>query len=62
LVLSRFLGVGIIAGSVAVKVPQIVKIYRAKTGQGVSLSGQMLEIFGGTAMAAYSYASLFPFG
>jgi len=43
IVLSRFLGLGIILGSVMVKLPQLIKIIRARSGQGVSF---FVAIFG----------------
>eukprot|EP00741_Cyanophora_paradoxa_P003375 tig00000692_g3280.t1 len=43
-VVSRVLSIGIIAGSVLVKVPQILKIVRARSAEGLSLSMFCLEL------------------
>ncbi|XP_072936958.1 mannose-P-dolichol utilization defect 1 protein homolog [Epargyreus clarus] len=59
--LSKGLGIGIIAGSILVKVPQIVKILRSKSAQGISIYGVYLELFAITANFAYSYVMNFPF-
>ncbi|XP_065201884.1 mannose-P-dolichol utilization defect 1 protein homolog [Planococcus citri] len=58
---SKCLGYGIIAGSVLVKVPQIVKISKNKSAEGISIVGQILELYGVTASVAYSYVKRFPF-
>ncbi len=44
-----------------VKVPQIVKIWRAKSGAGVSVPGQFLELMAITGTMGYSIANKFPF-
>jgi len=59
--LSKGLGIGIIAGSCLVKVPQIVKLYRAQSGEGINVLGLMMELFGMVANIAYSYRNEFPF-
>jgi len=61
LVLSRFLGLAIVLGSVLVKVPQIMKILSARSGAGISLSSLFLEIIGLSSMVAYSFANKFHF-
>ena len=48
------------AVDLAVKVPQIIKIWRGKSGQGISLTAVSLEIFAVTASLAYGFASGFP--
>jgi len=58
---SKGLGIGIIGGSCLVKVPQIVKLYRAQSGEGISIIGLMMELFAMTASIAYSYRNEFPF-
>lgn len=47
--------------SIAVKIPQITKIYHAKSGEGISLFSVLLDVFGITAMTSYGFASKFPF-
>jgi len=59
--LSKGLGIGIIAGSCLVKVPQIVKLYQAQSGEGINVLGLMMELFGMVANIAYSYRNEFPF-
>jgi len=61
LVLSRFLGLGIVLGSVLVKVPQILKIWQGRSGAGISLFSCFLEIIGLSSTVAYSYANKFHF-
>lgn len=59
--LSKGLGIGIIAGSCLVKVPQLLKLYRAKSGEGITVIGLMMELFAMTASTVYSYRNEFPF-
>ncbi|KRY38905.1 mannose-P-dolichol utilization defect 1 protein [Trichinella spiralis] len=53
LVCSRLLGVGIVAGASLVKVPQILNIVFARSGAGVSVFSQLLELLCYTAAVAY---------
>ncbi|XP_063617907.1 mannose-P-dolichol utilization defect 1 protein homolog [Cydia splendana] len=59
--LSKGLGIGIIAGSILVKVPQILKILGSKSAKGINVYGVYLELFAITANFAYSYVMSFPF-
>lgn len=59
--LSKCLGLGIIAGSILVKVPQIVKIWIAKSAEGISLFSVFLDLFCITLHMSYNYVSGFPF-
>ncbi|XP_063993356.1 mannose-P-dolichol utilization defect 1 protein homolog [Diachasmimorpha longicaudata] len=59
--LSKSLGLGIIGGSLMVKVPQVVKIYNSKSSQGLNFASVLLDLFAITAMISYSFASGFPF-
>ncbi|KAJ1519924.1 hypothetical protein ONE63_004161 [Megalurothrips usitatus] len=59
--LSKGLGYGIIAGSVMVKVPQILKMARAGSGEGISLVGVTLDLSAITANAAYAFVLGYPF-
>ncbi|KAJ8726166.1 hypothetical protein PYW07_000864 [Mythimna separata] len=59
--LSKGLGIGIIAGSILVKVPQILKILSSKSAEGINVYGVYLELFAITANFAYSYVKGFPF-
>ncbi|XP_046401503.1 mannose-P-dolichol utilization defect 1 protein-like [Ischnura elegans] len=58
---SKMLGIGIIAGSMLVKVPQILKIMSNKSAEGISISSVCMELFAITASLAYSFISKFPF-
>uniref|UniRef100_A0A1S4GY33 Mannose-P-dolichol utilization defect 1 protein homolog n=2 Tax=Anopheles gambiae TaxID=7165 RepID=A0A1S4GY33_ANOGA len=59
--LSKGLGLGIIAGSVLVKVPQITKILANKSARGISLFSVLLDLFAITIHMAYSFVNGFPF-
>lgn len=59
--LSKGLGLGIIAGSVLVKVPQITKILANKSARGISLFSVCLDLFAITIHMAYSFVNGFPF-
>lgn len=59
--LSKGLGIGIIAGSVLVKVPQITKILANKSAKGINLFSVCLDLFAITIHMAYSFVSEFPF-
>ncbi|CAH0404634.1 unnamed protein product [Chilo suppressalis] len=59
--LSKGLGIGIIAGSILVKIPQILKILNSKSAEGINIYGVSLELFAITANFAYSYVMSFPF-
>lgn len=60
-ILSKGLGLGIIAGSVLVKVPQITKILGNKSAKGINLFSVCLDLFAITIHMSYSYVSGFPF-
>lgn len=59
--LSKVLGIGLIAGSILVKVPQILKILGSKSAKGINIYGVYLELFAITANFSYSYVMRFPF-
>ncbi|KAL5004499.1 hypothetical protein ScPMuIL_017955 [Solemya velum] len=61
LVLSKGLGYAIILGSMLVKIPQIVKLVQAKSGEGISMSGIVLELVAISANTAYGFGHSFPF-
>ncbi|XP_054161564.1 mannose-P-dolichol utilization defect 1 protein-like [Oppia nitens] len=58
---SKSLGYGIIAGSTLVKLPQFLKIWSARSGEGISLIGVVLELLAMTFSASYAFANNFPF-
>lgn len=59
--LSKVLGLGIIGGSLLVKVPQIVKLLNNKSSKGINVFSVLLDLFAITAMGSYSFISGFPF-
>ncbi|XP_058871313.1 mannose-P-dolichol utilization defect 1 protein [Acipenser ruthenus] len=61
ILLSKGLGIGIIAGSVMVKLPQIFKLLGAKSAEGLSFNSILLELLAITGTMAYSIANSFPF-
>lgn len=60
-VISKGLGIGIILGSVLVKLPQIVKLLRASSAEGLSLQSVLLELVAITGTMTYSILHSFPF-
>uniref|UniRef100_G3Q9G7 Mannose-P-dolichol utilization defect 1 protein homolog n=1 Tax=Gasterosteus aculeatus TaxID=69293 RepID=G3Q9G7_GASAC len=61
ILLSKGLGIGIILGSVMVKLPQILKLMGAKSAEGLSFHTVLLELLAITGTMAYSIANKFPF-
>lgn len=61
IVLSKGLGIGIILGSVLVKLPQILKVIGAKSAEGLSFNAVLLELLAITGTMAYSILNNFPF-
>lgn len=59
--ISKGLGIGIIAGSVLVKVPQIIKILNAKSADGISVISVLLDLMAITFHMSYSFVKGFPF-
>ncbi|XP_043511804.1 mannose-P-dolichol utilization defect 1 protein homolog [Frieseomelitta varia] len=59
--LSKVLGLGIIGGSFLVKVPQILKILKNKSAEGINVFSVLLDLFAISAMVSYSFVSGFPF-
>ncbi len=59
--LSKSLGVGIVAGSSLVKLPQVLKLVSSGSGEGISLLGVLLELTALTMTTAYSHSQGFPF-
>lgn len=59
--LSKGLGIGIIAGSVLVKVPQIMKILSNKSAAGLSIVSVLLDLIAISFHMSYSFVSGFPF-
>jgi len=59
--ISKGLGYAIILGAVVVKVPQIMKMLKAKSGAGVSIASLFFEMTAITFTMAYSVHKNFPF-
>lgn len=60
-VISKGLGFAIILGSLIVKLPQIIKMLRAGSGEGISMTSVSCELLAISATWSYGYASQFPF-
>ncbi|KAM8974518.1 mannose-P-dolichol utilization defect 1 protein [Pelodytes ibericus] len=61
ILLSKVLGIGIIAGSILVKVPQIVKILKSGTAEGISFQSVLLELVALSGTMVYSITRGFTF-
>ncbi|KAI1898853.1 hypothetical protein AGOR_G00076620 [Albula goreensis] len=61
IILSKGLGIGIILGSVMVKLPQVFKLMGAKSAEGLSFKSILLELFAISGTMAYCIAHNFPF-
>ncbi|KAI6303433.1 hypothetical protein MCOR29_010727 [Pyricularia oryzae] len=61
LAVSKGLGIGIIAASSIVKVPQIIKLVNSKSASGVSFLSYLLETSAYLIGLAYNFRSGFPF-
>jgi mannose-P-dolichol utilization defect protein 1 len=61
LALSKGLGIGIVAASSIVKVPQILKLLNSKSAEGVSFLAYLLETVAYLIGLAYNFRNGFPF-
>lgn len=61
LAISKALGIGIIAASSIVKVPQLVKLISSQSATGLSFTSYFLETLSFLVTLAYSVRSGFPF-
>lgn len=59
--LSKVLGYGIVAGSIFVKVPQILKLLSNKSGAGINIFSVFLELTAITLNLSYNFVKGFPF-
>ncbi|KAK3873065.1 hypothetical protein Pcinc_021899 [Petrolisthes cinctipes] len=59
--LSKGLGLAIVGGAILVKVPQILKIVGARSGQGISIIGTILELLAIGFNVSYSFVNRYPF-
>lgn len=60
MILSKVLGYAILVGSLMVKVPQIVKIYWNRSGEGVSVLAESIMLAAIFGSMAYGFTSEFP--
>ena len=61
LLISKGLGYGVVVGSAMVKVPQIVKVVRARSAQGLNIWSYYAELLAFTLNLAYNLEKKFPF-
>uniref|UniRef100_A0A8B9MFL7 Mannose-P-dolichol utilization defect 1 n=1 Tax=Accipiter nisus TaxID=211598 RepID=A0A8B9MFL7_9AVES len=61
ILLSKALGYAIVAGSVMVKLPQVLKVVGARSGSGLSIPAVLLELLALGGTVAYGCARAFPF-
>ncbi|XP_063997130.1 mannose-P-dolichol utilization defect 1 protein isoform X1 [Pogoniulus pusillus] len=61
ILLSKALGYAIVAGSVLVKLPQLLKVWGARSGAGLSLPSLGLELLALGGSVSYGWARGFPF-
>jgi len=61
MLISKGLGLAIIAGATCVKLPQIFKITKSGSATGISFVATLLELLAVTANGAYSFSKGFPF-
>lgn len=61
ILLSKVLGYGIVAGSVMVKLPQVLRVLGARSGAGLSVPGVLLELLALAGSVAYGCSRAFPF-
>uniref|UniRef100_A0A0A1WTE1 Mannose-P-dolichol utilization defect 1 protein homolog n=1 Tax=Zeugodacus cucurbitae TaxID=28588 RepID=A0A0A1WTE1_ZEUCU len=59
--LSKCLGYAIIAGSILVKIPQVLKLIKNKSGEGINLISVLLDLTAITSHMSYNYVKGYPF-
>jgi mannose-P-dolichol utilization defect protein 1 len=59
MIISKGLGYGILAGSVMLRVPQILKITSARSGAGISMISEILTVLSLFSTMAYGYFKQF---
>ncbi|XP_036380766.1 mannose-P-dolichol utilization defect 1 protein-like [Megalops cyprinoides] len=62
IVLGKTLGIWILLGTVLVKLPQIYKLMRAKSAEGLSFTSILFELFSITGSMVFCIAHNFPIG
>lgn len=61
MLISKSLGLAIVAGAAVVKVPQLIKVYRAGSVEGLSLAALVMELLAIVINVAYNIVKEFPF-
>merc|ERR1712127_594921 len=61
MVISKLLGYSIVAGAFLLRVPQILKILAAKSGDGISVASEYLMMVAVFASLSYGYFKKFPY-
>lgn len=59
MILSKGLGYGILAGSILLRVPQIINILKANSAKGLSIISELLQLIAIFGMLAYGYTNKF---
>lgn len=59
--ITKVIGYAIVVGASAVKLPQVLKIFGAKSGAGITVIGVLLELLAITFNSCYSVRNNFPF-
>ena len=59
--LAKILGLFLVSMSIFVKIPQIKKLYLAKSGAGLVISSNLIDLFGLSLLVGYARAANFPF-
>ncbi len=60
MIISKGLGYAILAGALLLRVPQIIKILNAKSGDGISVTSEALSIVAIFGTMSYGYFKKFP--
>lgn len=60
IIISKGLGYGILAGSLLLRVPQIIKILAAGSGQGLSVTSEILQLVAVFGSMSYGHYKKFP--
>jgi mannose-P-dolichol utilization defect protein 1 len=60
MIISKGLGYGILAGALLLRVPQIIKILGAKSGDGISVISELLSMIAIFGTMSYGYFKQFP--
>lgn len=59
MIISKGLGYGILAGSLLLRIPQIISILKANSAKGISVVSELLQLVAIFGMLAYGYTNNF---